>query len=95
VPNHSANSLASERSCVWLHVCFRCENVSALRKKNKRKKRGKPQTDLRRSSGESDGLQGHINGETENTVDSELVMKNEVSKTSVSQVICYVYIING
>lgn len=59
------------------------ENVAASRKKNKKKKRGKPQTDLRRSSGESDGQQGLANGQTEDTTpSSDLVAAASVSQDS-------------
>ena len=63
------------------------ENVSTARKKNKRKKRGKQQTDLRRSSGDSDGQQCDINGQMQDETCSELAVASDVSKTSATQVI--------
>jgi hypothetical protein len=62
------------------------ENVSASRKKNKRKKRGKQQNDLRRSSGESDGQQCPVNGQMQDDTGSELAVASEISKISPTQV---------
>jgi hypothetical protein len=60
-----------------------------LRKKNKKKKR-KPQTDLRRSSGESDGQQVLANGQTDDNSGQEQAAKNELTKISNPQVNCLV-----